>query len=414
MNPKNRVEIADDQTQNGFAGFWNRLWAYGIDGTILLALEAVLIRLIPAAKFLTAPADLNAAAVLLDTGLVLGSFVFGHWVYYSLFESSAWRGTPGKRALSLQVTGLDGGRISFLQASGRYFGKWISYLTLGLGFLAIGFTRRRQGIHDLLSHTLVLADPAQPGMIARRRVVGAAAAVLLVGMLGVHLTLFSYMAYNFPSVMAKYYFDQGRYPETIGICNQIIDAGIAYPQIFNLRGRSLLAEKEYNAAALDFTVAIQNGYRDAAVLKHRAEAYSDADPPRTPEAIRDYSLYLTEVPYDAEAHCGRGINYYNAGDLTAAEQDLSESIRLDRKYAKAYQYRGILYDRLGRLDRSILDFSKVIRLEPNNAEGYALRGTAYERSGAKEAAIKDYRTALKLSPGHEIAIAGLARLGQPQ
>jgi uncharacterized RDD family membrane protein YckC len=59
-------------------------------------------------------------------------------------------------ALGIRVTDLDGGRISFGRATGRYFGKILSGLILGIGFLMAAFTERKQALHDLLAGTLVV------------------------------------------------------------------------------------------------------------------------------------------------------------------------------------------------------------------------------------------------------------------
>ena len=58
--------------------------------------------------------------------------------------------------LNLRVTDLDGQRISFGRASGRFFGKIISSLTMTIGYIMAGFTERRQALHDMIAGTLVL------------------------------------------------------------------------------------------------------------------------------------------------------------------------------------------------------------------------------------------------------------------
>jgi uncharacterized RDD family membrane protein YckC len=78
------------------------------------------------------------------------------WLYYALFESSNFFATPGKKACGLIVTTIDGHRLSFGRASGRYFGKWISGFTLGIGWFMAGWTRRKQALHDLISDCVVL------------------------------------------------------------------------------------------------------------------------------------------------------------------------------------------------------------------------------------------------------------------
>jgi len=83
------------------------------------------------------------------------------WLYYALCESSSWQGTVGKKVVGLRVTDLNGNRISFGKATGRHFGKIVSALILGIGFIMIAFTEQKQGLHDILAGTLVLKGPAQ-------------------------------------------------------------------------------------------------------------------------------------------------------------------------------------------------------------------------------------------------------------
>ena len=78
------------------------------------------------------------------------------WLYFALCESSAWQATIGKLALGIRVTDLQGRRISFLRALGRYGAKFISAIILCIGFIMVAFTRRKQGRHDLIAGTLVL------------------------------------------------------------------------------------------------------------------------------------------------------------------------------------------------------------------------------------------------------------------
>lgn len=78
------------------------------------------------------------------------------WLYYSLFESSSWQATPGKRLLGLKVTDVNGVHINFKRASARFFGRLLSSAILGLGFLFVVWTKHKQALHDLLANTLVL------------------------------------------------------------------------------------------------------------------------------------------------------------------------------------------------------------------------------------------------------------------
>jgi uncharacterized RDD family membrane protein YckC len=78
------------------------------------------------------------------------------WLYFSLMESSKRQATLGKLALGIQVTDMDGKRVSFGKATGRHFGKFISALILFFGFFMAGWTEKKQGLHDMMAGCLVV------------------------------------------------------------------------------------------------------------------------------------------------------------------------------------------------------------------------------------------------------------------
>lgn len=82
------------------------------------------------------------------------------WLYYAFLESSSWQGTIGKKAVGLRVTDMNGNRISFGRATGRYFGMILSGVICFIGWIMIAFTEKKQGLHDMLAGTLVLKGPA--------------------------------------------------------------------------------------------------------------------------------------------------------------------------------------------------------------------------------------------------------------
>ncbi len=76
--------------------------------------------------------------------------------YYAFLESSSWQATLGKRLLGIKVVDLEGQRISFGRALGRWFAASLSYLTLYIGFLLAALTDRKQALHDFIASTLVV------------------------------------------------------------------------------------------------------------------------------------------------------------------------------------------------------------------------------------------------------------------
>ena len=78
------------------------------------------------------------------------------WLYFALMESSSKQATLGKMALGIIVTDLNGNRLSFGRATGRYFGKIISGAILMIGYIMAGFTEKKQALHDIIAGCLVV------------------------------------------------------------------------------------------------------------------------------------------------------------------------------------------------------------------------------------------------------------------
>jgi uncharacterized RDD family membrane protein YckC len=51
---------------------------------------------------------------------------------------------------------MNGNRISFARANGRFFGKWVSGMIMNIGYLMAGFTEKKQALHDILAGCLVV------------------------------------------------------------------------------------------------------------------------------------------------------------------------------------------------------------------------------------------------------------------
>ena len=58
--------------------------------------------------------------------------------------------------LGIKVTDLNGRRIGFGKATGRYFGKILSTVILLIGCIMIAFTEKKQGLHDKMAGCLVV------------------------------------------------------------------------------------------------------------------------------------------------------------------------------------------------------------------------------------------------------------------
>ena len=146
-----------------YAGFWLRFVAYLID-IVIIWIVMIPIFLVFSAMFGLSmasmarnPDEMAAGGSMVGVFLLIEAVaVVGVWLYYAFTESSAWQGTIGKKILGLRVTDLNGNRVSFGRASGRFFGKIVSGFTLLIGYIMAGFTEKKQALHDMIAGCLVV------------------------------------------------------------------------------------------------------------------------------------------------------------------------------------------------------------------------------------------------------------------
>jgi uncharacterized RDD family membrane protein YckC len=143
-----------------YAAFGMRLIAFVIDSVILGVVFAVIVSIYPTQLMIVPEVSAQNRLALPElTGLGLIVVPGLMWIYYTLFEGSAWQATPGKRLLGIYVTDLVARPLTLSRASFRSLGRLVSCFTLYLGFIAALFTPRKQALHDLLAGSLVLRRP---------------------------------------------------------------------------------------------------------------------------------------------------------------------------------------------------------------------------------------------------------------
>ncbi|MDJ0736219.1 MAG: RDD family protein [Nostocaceae cyanobacterium] len=186
-NPYNRSRKRTNNNTS-YVGFWQRCIAHTIDISILTIAIAIVWKVILNATN-TLPDDIInevgelgfalLCAAFITIGGKIGGFILvmvalsdstfpieaifiaastelWKWIYFSYFESSHKQGTPGKMALGIVVTDLNQNRLSFAQANIRYWSKTLSALTILIGFIMSGFTKKKQALHDKIAETFVV------------------------------------------------------------------------------------------------------------------------------------------------------------------------------------------------------------------------------------------------------------------
>ena len=139
-------------------GFWYRVLAMLADLVIVYALPLIILGWLfqtdlPPQNPITVFREIFALGPLGVALLTLASVLI--WIYFASMESSRKRGTIGKKIFGLVVTDELGNRVSFQRASLRFFSKLLSAVIVFAGFFLAAFTRRKQGLHDLISRCTV-------------------------------------------------------------------------------------------------------------------------------------------------------------------------------------------------------------------------------------------------------------------
>jgi tetratricopeptide (TPR) repeat protein len=127
------------------------------------------------------------------------------------------------------------------------------------------------------------------------------------------------------------------------------------------------------------------------------------------QAIIDYNEAVRLDPRYAAAYNSRGLTYYKKGDYDRAIADYNQALALDPNFADAHCNRGAAYLAKRNYDQAIADCDQAIRLDPNLDAAYASRGIAYFAKGDIGRAFTDYNQAISLNPNNFRALGGRAR-----
>jgi len=150
-----------------YAGFSSRFLAFWID--IILVNVTVL----AGAGLLVAFGTIIPLPMLMDTfnrlfpgiGLSIQNFLgilslsvisLLFYILYNLFFWALTGQTPGKALIGLRIVGVNGQRVHPLRGMLRLVGYFLGLISLGLGFLWILVSNRRQGWHDNIAGTYVI------------------------------------------------------------------------------------------------------------------------------------------------------------------------------------------------------------------------------------------------------------------
>jgi uncharacterized RDD family membrane protein YckC len=155
--------------QGQYAGFVSRAIAFVLDILIIIAIIAVINGTIALTLDFFLGIDVASCPPLTLRDGLLQSGLLCHAanltrlvltlaaapVYFGLFWTLGGQ-TLGQYAMGLRVVRLDGRRMTFWRSLVRWFGYFVSFMALGVGYLWVLWDDRRQGFMDKLAKTVVV------------------------------------------------------------------------------------------------------------------------------------------------------------------------------------------------------------------------------------------------------------------
>jgi uncharacterized RDD family membrane protein YckC len=130
------------------ASFKRRFVANAIDSVILYIAIIILTKI-----FKNLPIN-SFTLLLIETKEIICLFLSS--CYHILMTAYFKNATIGKLATGIMIVDKNMNRLTAIHSLGRYLSYYFSYLTLGIGFLAIMTNKNNRAIHDMIANTYVI------------------------------------------------------------------------------------------------------------------------------------------------------------------------------------------------------------------------------------------------------------------
>ncbi len=156
-----RVDLDAKVVHVGHAGFWIRFAALIADALLLFLIAAATV--LPLRLFIIV--FLPGRALSREFCTNLANIVFGItsvlllMFYDVLQETSDSQASLGKTWFGLKVMDQDENPLDRSTSLIRHFSKYLSLLTLGIGYLLAGITKEKLALHDMIAGTCVVKAP---------------------------------------------------------------------------------------------------------------------------------------------------------------------------------------------------------------------------------------------------------------
>ncbi len=150
IKKRDYIELTEGQR---YAGFWYRVLAGLIDLVILYIISFLIGFMIGFSLINNLYFDEYYFFMTWTSNFI--SIIIS-FLYYVLFQMSKKQATPGMMVVGIKIYDEKLQRAGFWRLTGRYFATGLSNLILWIGFFMIGWTKRKQGLHDIFARTIHL------------------------------------------------------------------------------------------------------------------------------------------------------------------------------------------------------------------------------------------------------------------
>ena len=149
VNKKEYIELPEGQK---YAGFWHRVLA-GLIDFVILYISSWIFSFGFGFMIL---ANVSYEVYMYWTYGIGIVWIFVYLFYYVLFQMSSKQATLGMMVVGIKIYDEELNRVGFWRLTGRYFTTGLSNIILWIGFFMIGWTERKQGLHDIVARTIHL------------------------------------------------------------------------------------------------------------------------------------------------------------------------------------------------------------------------------------------------------------------
>ncbi len=137
-------------------------------------------------------------------------------------------------------------------------------------------------------------------------------------------------------------------------------------------GSTKLNIKEYDAAIVEFDLAIKLNSDSSNIYLRRAQCYLGLN--KTDKAIDDLNEAIKKDDKNLEAHYNLGLAFETLDNHQKAFDEFTKAITGNPSYYDAYVHRAATCESQTQFASAIYDYSAAIRLKPSNGDLYLKRG----------------------------------------